>query len=286
MTFLRYLRITILFIVTFTFTYNVCSKKIPKTSFHYYKQYLLEYRVSSLEFMDKQYTKFMPRPIPKLSKDYTQKPKKQPLSIYSLTSQDELAASETTETSLYTLDNVTYLKGTARNVVYFNQADPRWGNKLYGGNDPISKYGCGPTAMAMVVSSMTNRVVLPDEMADWSRTNGYFAHGSGSYHSLIPNAAQAFGLEATSLTDYTYDNIRKELATGKIIVALMKKGHFTTSGHFVLVHGTTLDGKVLIADPMSLENSLKAWDIDILINELKLGATGGGPLWTISVPTP
>ncbi len=37
---------------------------------------------------------------------------------------------------------------------------------------------------------------------------------------------------------------------------------------------------------MSLENSLKAWDIDILINELKMGATGGGPLWAISVPTP
>ena len=125
--------------------------------------------------MDKQYTKFMPRPIPKLSKT-THKNPKNSLSFYI---QFDIARRisclrKLPQTSLYTLDNVTYLKGTARNVVYFNQADPRWGNKLYGGNDPISKYGCGPTAAAMVVSSMTNRVVLPDEMADWSRTNGLF----------------------------------------------------------------------------------------------------------------
>lgn len=281
---MRYLRITILFIVTFTVSYIICLQKIPKVSFYYYKQYLLQYQVASLSFLDKQYVNFRPRPVPKAMKDFSQKQKKQPLSIYNLTSQDELAASETSETSSYTLDNITYLTGTARNIVYLNQADPRWGNKMYGGNDPIAKYGCGPTAMAMVVSSMTDRVVLPDEMADWSRTHGYFAYGSGSYHALIPNAADAFGLQCSSITDYTYDAIRKELATGKIIVALMKKGHFTTSGHFILVHGTTLDGKVLIADPMSLDNSLKAWDIDVLLNELKMGATGGGPLWSISVP--
>lgn len=286
MTFLRYLRLTLVFIVTFILSYIVCLQKTPKTSFSYYKQYLLDFQVPPLAFLDKQYVNFRPRPIPKASKDFSQKQKKQPLSIYNLTSQDELAASDTTETTAYTLDNITYLTGTARNIVYLNQADPRWGNKMYGGNDPIAKYGCGPTAMAMVVSSMTDSMVFPDAMADWSRTHGYFAYGSGSYHSLIPNAAEAFGLQATSMTDYTYDAIRKELATGKIIVALMKKGHFTTSGHFILVHGTTLDGKVLIADPMSLDNSLKAWDIDVLINELKLGATGGGPLWAISVPSP
>jgi len=64
----------------------------------------------------------------------------------------------------------------------------------------------------------------------------------------------------------------------------MKKGHFTTGGHFILVHGITADGKVLIADPMSLENSLKAWDINVLLNELKTSATSGGPLWAISAP--
>lgn len=281
---MRYIRITLLFLVTFIISYIICSHKIPKTSFYYYKQYILAYRVESLAFMEDQFASALPRPRQKAYKDFSQKEKKQPLSIYNLTSQDELAASDTNETSYYTLDGVTYLTSTARNIVYLNQTDSRWGNKMYGGNDPISKYGCGPTAMAMVVSSMTNQLVLPDAMADWSRTHGYYAYSSGSYHSLIPNCAQAFGLQATSITDYSYEAIRKELATGKVIVALMKKGHFTTSGHFIIVHGTTLDGKVLIADPMSLENSLKAWDIDILLNELKIGASGGGPLWAIGAP--
>lgn len=281
---MRYLRMFLLFVCTFSAAFIISFQKIPRVSFYYYKQYLLAYQVPSLSFMDKQYVSILPRPVPKASKDFSQKQKKQPLSIYNLTSHDELAASDTTETGSYTLDGITYLKSNARNIIYLNQADARWGNKLYGGNDPIAKYGCGPTAMAMVISSMTGSIVLPDQMADWSRENGYYAYGSGSYHALIPNAAQAFGLQATSLTDFTYDTIRRELSTGKIIVALMKKGHFTTSGHFIIVHGTTLDGKVLIADPMSLENSLKAWDIEVLMNELKIGATSGGPLWSISLP--
>ena len=282
--FLRYVRITILFIITFTISYIACLKHIPTQSFYYYKQYILAYRVSSLSFMDKQYASILPRPIQKANKDFSQKPKKQPLSIYNLTSHDELAASATTETSTYTIGDITYLTSTIKNIVYFNQTDARWGNKIYGGNDVISKYGCGPTAIAMVVSSLTERIILPDEMANWSREQGYFAYGSGSYHSLIPNAAKAFGLEATSISDHNYESIRKELESGKVIVALMKKGHFTTGGHFILVHGITADGKVLIADPMSLENSLKAWDINVLLNELKTSATSGGPLWAISAP--
>lgn len=282
--FLRYVRITILFIVTFTISYIACLRHIPTKSFYYYKQDILAYRVSSLSFMDKQYASILPRPIQKANKDFSQKPKKQPLSIYNLTSHDELAASATTETGTYTIGDITYLTSSGKNIVYFNQTDARWGDKIYGGNDVISKYGCGPTAIAMVVSSMTDRMILPDEMAEWSRAQGYFAYGSGSYHSLIPNAAKAFGLEATSISDHSYEGIRKELESGKVIVALMKKGHFTTGGHFILVRGITADGKVLIADPMSLENSLKAWDINILLNELKTSATSGGPLWAINTP--
>ena len=36
-----------------------------------------------------------------------------------------------------------------------------------------------------------------------------------------------------------------------------------------------------IAHPINLDNSLRAWDIDILLNELKMGANSGGPLWSI-----
>ena len=56
-------------------------------------------------------------------------------------------------------------------VVYFNQADERWANKPYG-TDNIRDYGCGPTAMSIVVSSLTDDMVDPVEMAEWAYKNG------------------------------------------------------------------------------------------------------------------
>lgn len=46
-------------------------------------------------------------------------------------------------------------------VVYYNQTDARWGNKLYGRTGTIGWEGCGPTALAIVVASMTDNKVTP-----------------------------------------------------------------------------------------------------------------------------
>ena len=53
-------------------------------------------------------------------------------------------------------------------LTYYNQSDTRWAEYLYGGQDPLKKYGCGPTVLAMIVSSFTNQTLLPPEMADWA----------------------------------------------------------------------------------------------------------------------
>lgn len=41
-------------------------------------------------------------------------------------------------------------------MLYYNQADARWGDYLYGGQDPMKKYGCGPTAVAMIINSFSS----------------------------------------------------------------------------------------------------------------------------------
>lgn len=194
------------------------------------------------------------------------------------------ASYDTTETHRY-VDNQTgetMLSGGAYDILYYNQTDPRWKDKFYGNQDTIGKYGCGPTALAMTVSSLTSQTITPEEMAKWANQNGYFCNGSGSYHALIPEGAAHFGLQVENLGNASSEKIIESLWTGKVIVALMSQGHFTNSGHFILVRGVTLDGKILLADPLSQENSLKAWDLDILVNELKHGAASGGPVWAIS----
>lgn len=173
------------------------------------------------------------------------------------------------------------LSGGGVDIVYYNQNDPRWADHIYGANDDIGKYGCGPTAMAMVVSSLTQSIVDPIQMSKWAYDNGYFANGSGSYHSLIPDSAKSFGLNALSLYYPSADTVIDELRKGRIVVALMAKGHFTSSGHFIILRGLTEDGKILIADPKSYENSIANWDIEIIMGEARRTANSGGPFWSI-----
>lgn len=166
-------------------------------------------------------------------------------------------------------------------VVYYNQLDERWANQLYG-TDKIGTHGCGPTAMSIVISSLTGVDIDPITMSKWSYDNGYYATGNGSYHSLIPNAAESFGLTCEGIGKDNPQEIVDALASGKLVVALMSKGHFTSGGHYIVLRGVTADGKILVADPASYKRSEKEWKFDIIVDESRNGAAAGGPFWVIS----
>lgn len=164
-------------------------------------------------------------------------------------------------------------------VVYFNQMDERYADKPYG-TDHIGSYGCGPSAMAIVVSSLAGETVDPVEMADWAYKNGYWCKGSGSYHALIPGAAKAWGLPVSGCSASEPQRIIDALSEGKLVVAIMAKGHFTSSGHFIVLRGVQ-DGKVMVADPGSYKRSNQLWDLSIILNEASRRAAAGGPFWII-----
>ncbi|HCT63719.1 MAG TPA: hypothetical protein DIC60_00290 [Lachnospiraceae bacterium] len=166
-------------------------------------------------------------------------------------------------------------------VTYFSQEDHRWGKIIYGNDNTISVYGCGPTTVAMLASSLTDTIVYPNEVAEWAYENGEFANNGGSYHSIITHGAANYGLTAKSLIMPTKETIKDELAKGNLVVALMDKGHFTSDGHFIILRGITENNELLIADAKSLENSQKVWDFDVIISEAKYGANNGGPFWSI-----
>ena len=167
-------------------------------------------------------------------------------------------------------------------VTYYNQGDIRWGNKLYGKVDTIKVAGCGPTALAMVVSSLTGESVTPDMVADWSVANGYRCEGSGSYHSLIPDGARHCNLSVEGARHNEAQKIVDALSGGKLVIAIMARGHFTTNGHFIVLRGVTADGKVLVADPASIQRSEQAWDLRLVLGETRRDAAAGGPLWIVS----
>ena len=186
-------------------------------------------------------------------------------------------------TELKTVDNQQILTGGAFEIVYFNQADEAWANQPYG-RDDIGHYGCGPTAMAMAVASMTDEETDPARMAQWAVDHGYWASRSGSYLSIVEGTARAYGLQAESFEGRTPDELIDELLSGKILVALMGPGHFTNGGHFILLRGVTLTGMILVADPNSTDRSLTVWEPQLLLDELSYKTDSGAPLWTLSRP--
>ena len=180
-------------------------------------------------------------------------------------------------------DGGEYLTGGSHELVYYDQANDAWWGKPYG-TDNIGSYGCGPTAMAMVVSTLTDTVMDPVEMAQYCVDHGYWAKGQGSYWSIVPGITEDFGLTCTSLLPEETDRERiiNSLATGHLLVALMGPGHFTNNGHFIVLRGLTLDGSVLVADSASPDRSLTPWDLDLILEELSPKRSSGGPLWAIS----
>lgn len=176
-------------------------------------------------------------------------------------------------------EGVVFSDGSTQ-VVYYNQLDDRWRYEAYG-TDDIGGYACGPTAMSIVVSSLTSETVDPPHMAQWAYENGYWCSKSGSYHSLIPGAAEEWGLPVEGCTTSEPQKIVDALADGKLVVALMSKGHFTSSGHFIVLRGVTSDEKILVADPSSYSRSEKEWDFSIILNEASKSAGAGGPFWII-----
>lgn len=169
-------------------------------------------------------------------------------------------------------------------VVYYSQLDSRWADLNYG-SDKIGTNACGPTAMAMVVSTLTSETVDPVAMCQWSVDNGGFAAGQGSYHSLIPNAAAAWGLPVEGVSkDGNVQKIVDALSSGQLVVAIMGPGHFTSGGHFIVLRGVTSTGKILVADPSSRNRSNQEWDLSLIVSESRNGASAGGPFWIIGSP--
>lgn len=167
-------------------------------------------------------------------------------------------------------------------MLYYNQGDRRWGDYLYGSSDPMKQYGCGPTAIAMLVNGFSSGSATPVEIADWAADSGYYAPQGGSYHSIIPDGLSHYGLSVASVKDRSYDNAARLLRTGHILVALMGKGSLTQNGHFILITRILDNGNVQIADPNSYDNSTKEWDLEQLLSELKHSRDSGGPLWAVS----
>lgn len=146
------------------------------------------------------------------------------------------------------------------NIVYYNQREEPWGSATYGNGwaATIAANGCGPTSMAMVLSSMTDQTVTPIQMANYSTMNGHVMPGDGgSYWSLFPAAANAYGLSCRQTTSRS--EIIDALSNGALVISSQTNAlgnYWTYGGHFIVLTGITDSGNITVADPWSRGHSV------------------------------
>ena len=138
---------------------------------------------------------------------------------------------------------------------YYSQRDARWGGTVYGvGN--MHDTGCVPTTLAMAISAIKEKAVLPTEIADYlyHNTDTFNKRFAGSSGKAIALASQHWGLSSTVLS--SEDDISRTLADGHYVTAAVGGGSFTSGfvTHEILLKGN-VDGKTYVLDPYTPSNN-------------------------------
>ena len=146
-------------------------------------------------------------------------------------------------------------------VPYYCQWDARWGYKPYGGS-VIGTYGCGVTCMASVLSYFKHDAkLLPDVVAQLSIDMNTVHDGTDT--AFITQAAEKFNLRAEG-TPILYDNFRRIIDAGNLIVLNVGKGNFTAGGHYISIVGYNDNGDFIVYDPVSPYHTSQVWPISLL----------------------
>lgn len=147
------------------------------------------------------------------------------------------------------------------------QWDHRWGYAEYG-DCCIGTDGCGPTALSMVIVGLTGDTsITPYVVARFAQKNGYCPKSTGTSWSLMTEGAQSFGIQSREIA-LSESTIFQALKSHHPIICSMRKGDFTTSGHFIVLTGIE-NGKIRVNDSNSTEKSNQLWEYERLEYQIK-----------------
>ncbi len=153
----------------------------------------------------------------------------------------------------------------------YSQYDPAWKDKPYG-SSTIGESGCGPSALAMIITALTGKKVTPDETAEYGAKNGTFVEGAGSSWTVAPVLAAHYGLKATAIGA----NIIKINATlnagGLVATAGQGAKPFTSGGHYIVIRAVTASGMWKVGDSGHRDTSDKEWNPQQLLTEMHDGS--------------
>ncbi len=146
------------------------------------------------------------------------------------------------------------------------QWDKRWGYYSYG-NSIIAVSGCGPVCLSMVILGVKHKAVLPSKICQFSEKEKYYVEGSGTSWLLMTEGAEHFGLNGSELS-LSEASMRSVLDAGGMIICAMGPGDFTTTGHFIVIHGYNGEG-FQVNDPNSRQRSSRSWGFEELSGQIR-----------------
>jgi hypothetical protein len=155
--------------------------------------------------------------------------------------------------------------------IVYDQCDARWADIPY---DPRNtcQTGCGPMAMAMIMSALGQMPFPPLTAIEYARDNGLYALNSGSSWTLPVHMARAHGFSARSVPTNVAE-VNKALRE-KNMVWLCGNGAppFTESGHCIAVRALTDDGRWKVFDSKTGRDPNTAYDPEIVVSQASPGS--------------
>ena len=146
----------------------------------------------------------------------------------------------------------------APGLIYYSQADNRWGSVLYTSHNDrsqtIKSSGCGPTSAAMVISA-SKGIITPPTVARLFVDNGYRTRNNGTAWAAWSFAADYFDFDFykstssySTMISYLKTDKNKDGVSDYFVVASCGYGLFTTGGHYIALMGDE-GGKIKVYDP-------------------------------------
>lgn len=159
-------------------------------------------------------------------------------------------------------------------IPYLYQTDAQWAQTPYA-EDRIELSGCGPTCLSMVYIGLTgDKRMDPVACARYSERNDYIEGGATRW-SLMEEGAEDLGLISEGVP-VSKQAVIEVLQDGKPLIMSVAPGDFTSVGHFLVVEALDGQGKLVIHDPNSPENSAQHWDVGRVVSQAR-------GIWAFSV---
>lgn len=151
-------------------------------------------------------------------------------------------------------------------TIYY-QCDPAWANAPFGPTK-VCPSGCGPSAMAMIITALTGQRVTPDQTAAYAGSKGMYVSGVGSSHAIPQVVGDHWGVKATHVGK-DVAKINQALQSGGLVIGSGKGPlPFTSGGHYIVIRAVTADGKWKVGDSAHKATNTASYDPAKLLSSM------------------